>query len=96
MEKNVSWIEEGYYLFDCPNCDAPIQVDGNEVNCRIFRHGVYKRTGKQIPPHLDKITCERLFETGQIYGCGKPFKIEEDPHPDPHTLNLQAVKCDYI
>ena len=44
MEKNVSWIEEGYYLFDCPNCDAPIQVDGNEVNCRIFRHGQFKNT----------------------------------------------------
>jgi hypothetical protein len=84
------------FIIQCPHCDMCIEVV--KLNCRIFRHGVYKRTGKQIPPHLDKPTCDRLFETGQIYGCGKPFKIEEVNHSDLNlnALKLQAFKCDYI
>jgi hypothetical protein len=82
------------FIIQCPHCDMCIEVV--KLNCRIFRHGVYKRTGKQIPPHLDKPTCDSLFETGQIYGCGKPFKIEEVHHSDINALKLQAFKCDYI
>jgi len=41
----VSWITDGsYYLFTCPHCGAPVQVEGSQVNCRIFRHGQYKNT----------------------------------------------------
>ncbi len=43
MEKNITKISNGY-MFDCPHCSAPIQVNENEVNCRIFRHGQYKNT----------------------------------------------------
>lgn len=43
--KKVSWIEaDNCYIFECPNCEVPIQVEANQVNCRIFRHGQLKNT----------------------------------------------------
>jgi len=60
----------------CPHCKAPIIIQ--KVNCGIFRHGVLKQTGKQMKPHLDKVTCEQLFNNNMIYGCGKPFKIVQN------------------
>ena len=41
----VSWIaDDNCYMFQCPHCDVPIQVEANQVNCRIFRHGQMKNT----------------------------------------------------
>jgi hypothetical protein len=57
------------------------------MNCRIFRHGVIKATGKQIDPHASKSVCDDLFEKGLIDGCGKPFVI---------TLSGGVEICDYI
>jgi hypothetical protein len=43
--KPVDWVmEDDCYVFECPHCDVPIQVEGNQVNCRIFRHGQMKNT----------------------------------------------------
>jgi hypothetical protein len=58
-----------------------------EVNCRIFRCGVIKNTNQPIPPHAPKIVCDQLALTGQIYGCGKPFRL---------NLNNEPEICDYI
>ena len=76
-----------YLLFDCPHCKFGILVYKNELNCRIFRCGILKNNGAQIPPHLAKETCDLLYIQGYIYGCGKPFRI---------TDNLEIVKCGYI
>ena len=46
-----------------------------EFNCKIFRHGVYKKTYEQIDPHLPKVECDRLVRLDLIIGCGKPFKL---------------------
>ena len=72
----------------CPHCQCYIFIE--KLNCRIFRHGVFKLSGQQIPPHLDKVECDKLISEQRIYGCGKPFKIitENDEH--------RAEKCDYI
>jgi hypothetical protein len=59
----------------------------DEINCRIFRHGVYKASGEQLPPHSTKAECDEAFEKGLIYGCGKPFML--DPSGN-------AIVCDYI
>lgn len=40
----------------CPHCGEPVLIE--KVNCGIFRHGVYKKTGKQINSHLEKAKCE--------------------------------------
>ena len=72
----------------CPHCKEYVIIE--QVNCAIFRHGVYKHNQQQIPPHLPKINCDELVCKDLIYGCGKPFKIE--------LKNDQwiALECDYI
>jgi len=72
----------------CPHCNDYIYIE--QLNCSIFRHGVMKINNKQIDPHSSKETCDKLFENGKIYGCGKPFKLE-------NINNVYTVFiCDYI
>lgn len=72
-----------YLIFECPHCGGGIQILKSEINCGIFRHAIIKSTGKQVNPHLSKIECEKLGNA--VYGCSKPFKIE----------NGVISKCDY-
>lgn len=83
--------EDGLFCFDCPTCNGAIIVAPHELNCRIFRHGVYRTTGEPIPPHTSKEECDRLFFHALIHGCGKPFQVirQEDG-------TEKAVLCDYI
>ena len=60
----------------CPHCEAPIMIE--KLNCGIFRHGVFKDNNEQIPPHLSENACLELIENKKIYGCGKPFKVNND------------------
>ena len=63
-----------------------IIVASNQINCKIFRHGIYKQNYDQIGSHERKELCDQLFKDGLIYGCGKPF-----------TFNGTTVeKCAYI
>ena len=68
----------------CPKCGTTIIIE--EVNCAIFRCGVYKHNGEQIPPHLPKKDCDKLVEENKIWGCASPFKYE----------NGKLNTCDYI
>lgn len=79
-----------FYVFTCPHCQGSIIVAPHELNCRIFRHGVYKHNGEQIPPHTAKEECDRLIASHAIDGCGRPFRIEGD------GPSATAVICDYI
>jgi hypothetical protein len=72
----------------CPHCNDPILID--QLNCKIFRHGVLKNNSEQINPHSSKIECDNYVNNDLIYGCGKPFKIIE-------LNNEYKVEiCDYI
>ena len=74
----------------CPHCEQLIVVES--VNCAIFRCAIYKSTMQQLNPHAPKDLCDRLKDQDQIYGCGKPFKVEWD-----HEYNqFNAVICEYI
>jgi len=74
----------------CPHCSENILI--YQLNCCIFRHGVYKETEKQIDPHLSKEECNKLFEEKLIYGCGKPFKIIKSDESGEYFAEI----CDYI
>jgi len=76
-------------IVTCPHCKEPVLI--KEVNCAIFRHGIYKNSGKQIGPHSSKEKCEALVRDGKIYGCGKPFQVKQK-----EDKQLEAVECDYI
>jgi hypothetical protein len=77
-------------IVKCPHCELMICVYLKEFNCRIFRHGIYKETLKQIDPHLPKVDCDRLKAKNAIIGCGKPFVLV-----DVSNTTI-ALKCDYI
>jgi hypothetical protein len=77
-------------FFVCPHCDGPIMIDTREINCAIFRHGVFKSDGSQIDPHLPKEKCDLLKFKNLIYGCGKPFQL----YIQNNTIHIK--KCDYI
>lgn len=61
--------------FQCPHCFLDIHVVKNELNCCIFRHGVYKKTYKQVDPHLKKEMCDELVKKDLVIGCCKPFEV---------------------
>ena len=83
-------LTEDFYFFNCPQCNLEIIVNIHELNCKIFRHGIYKNNYTQVNPHLSYEECEKLINTDNIIGCCKPFQII--------TINnkLYAIKCDYI
>lgn len=75
-------------IVECPHCHEYIWID--EINCRIFRHAVFKRTFQCIPPHSSKEECDRFLNEGMVYGCTKPFMLHErDGKWVPEV-------CDYI
>jgi hypothetical protein len=72
----------------CPHCGDYVVIE--QVNCAIFRHGVFKSDMSQINPHLPKINCDELIEKKLIYGCGKPFRVIKENN------SWTAIQCDYI
>ena len=72
----------------CPHCNCEIIIE--EVNCQIFRHGAYKTTCEQLPPHASKDECDKASANDEIYGCGKPFRI------DLVEGKWIATVCEYI
>ncbi len=75
---------------ECPTCHGVVEIKQTEINCAIFRHGVFKADFTPISPHLPKAQCDELTNNGQIFGCGHPFKLEKV------NTNWIAVLCDYI
>lgn len=79
-------LYEGYYFCMCPYCGIYITVHKNELNCKIFRCGTFKKNNNPIPPHASKVECDEYKSKGLIYGCGKPFIFKGD----------HVERCDYI
>ena len=69
----------------CPHCGDSVLIE--QINCRIFRHAVYKTTGEQMDPHASKEVCEKARMEGMIYGCAGPFLLD---------ASGCAVVCEYI
>ncbi len=72
----------------CPHCNEYVIIE--QINCAIFRHGIFKLNLVQINPHLSKLDCDRLKEQDLIYGCGKPFKVIFKNN------EWIGIECDYI
>jgi len=73
------------FIIKCPHCKIDIIIE--EINCRIFRHAVYKATGEQMNPHSSKEECDKAIEEGTVYGCAGPFLLDTSNNP---------VICGYI
>ena len=74
-------------IIKCPHCNHYIEI--LELNCGIFRCGIFKDTLQPINPHMSKIECDNLILTEKIFGCSKPFQviITED--------NVNVEICEY-
>ncbi len=62
----------------CPHCDGIFIVKSSDVNCRIFRHFVFKNTFQQLDPHAPKAECDRVVQEELGWGCAKPIELQPD------------------
>ena len=84
-------IEDGLFLIvQCPHCLQYLIVAKKEVNCKIFRHAVFKTNFKQIDPHSKKEICDTLAQKQAVYGCSKAFRLVAKAD------GFYPEKCDYI
>lgn len=83
--------DNDFLQVECPHCFQTIIIMKNEINCAIFRHGVLKSNGVQMPPHLEKRICDELVRQNLIYGCGKPFQLVKNERNE-----MIPKICDYI
>ena len=67
--------ETDIFYFECPHCHILCQVPRSEIRCTIFRHAVFKKGMKFVPPHASKQECQRWLDAGLVYGCAKPFRF---------------------
>jgi hypothetical protein len=86
MENKENIKEE--LIIICPHCNVPVIIE--KINCAIFRHGIFKKNGKQINPHSTKELCDYYIRENKIYGCGKPFRIIAKDN------SFVSEICDYI
>jgi hypothetical protein len=89
VQNEVPKTEFEFYIFTCLHCEGTIIVHRNELNCRIFRHGVFKANQEQMNPHCPKEECDRLVAENLIIGCGKPFRVEGE------GVDAKVVVCGY-
>jgi len=92
--KPVDWIiDDDCYIFECPHCGVPVQVEGNQVNCRIFRHGQMKNTYMlrfvggpiRVNVPLSNIESGTELKTGdRVRARVSP----EDPYQDAQVLRI--------
>ena len=75
------------YTYACPHCKVLVQTE--KIQCGIFRHGVFKGSWKQIPPHLPKAQCDALAAQGKIVGCGKPYQLTGNKN------RMKVSPCEY-
>ena len=90
-------------VLNCPRCEIGIEISASELNCKIFRCGVYKHTYQQINPHSSLEECELLVRQNKIFGCGYAFEIIENTENSDETKIIDDEtkkeyyirKCDY-
>jgi hypothetical protein len=97
FEKCVFDEKQNIYTFPCPHCNLLVQVERNQINCSIFRHGYFFTNvnnkiilGNQLEPHASKERCESLAKENKIIGCGKPFRLNKQKD------DYHVAICDYI
>ena len=75
---------------NCPHCSNIIIIYKKDINCAIFRHGVFITSLEQMNPHTSQILCEEYIREKIIYGCGRPFILKKN------DTNYYAEICGYI
>jgi len=79
----------------CPYPECNVAIEILEINCAIFRCGIYKHNNAQIHPHLSKEDCDMLKQENKIWGCGNPFQLTVENINQSQKI-FKLNKCDYI
>lgn len=83
------------WVVECPHCKDIVLIE--QINCAIFRHGAFRDTMEQIPPHATEQQCSEWQRRNLIFGCGKPFRlVAKEKKDDPTEVAYTAVICEYI
>ena len=82
--------EDDYIIVTCPICLDYVQIYKKELNCKIFRHAVFKKNYMNIPPHSTKEVIDKMLKDGNVYGCGSPFQIKLKDG------QYETISCGYI
>lgn len=70
-------------LLECPSCGVQVALMGR--NCGVFRCA-RRKDGGEVAPHATRAELEGMLARGEIWGCGKPFRL----------IGERAEACDYI
>ena len=65
-----------YFILVCPYCEEHILILKADINCGIFRHGVFKTSMESIPPHSSKQDIDTWLQEAKMFGCGQPFRLD--------------------
>ena len=77
-------------IVECPHCFGSVLIMKSDIRCGIFRHGIYKKNGRQINPHSSQKQCDTLLKSGKIVGCGKQFRLAyQHEHYCTHVYDEQ-------
>lgn len=66
-------IDHDVLRYQCPHCKLWTEVHKQDINCKIFRHAVYKKDFKPINPHASLEQVKKI--RNQIIGCGGPHML---------------------
>ena len=83
--------QDDAFTFSCPHCKDLVQVLRGDMNCQIFRHGVYRHSGQPLGPHTSEDKCRDVVNRGLVYGCAGPFRVRLT---DDTTGTVET--CEYI
>lgn len=92
---NTNNLNDDFLLFNCPNpqCNQLIYVKIKEINCQIFRCGIFIGNNQQVAPHSSKSDCDKYLENNMIYGCARPFYFVKNLE---NVFSSYVILCDYI
>lgn len=90
FDDNVS-VDGDKLIFQCPHCFLFVEVLKNDLNCKIFRHAVFKNNGQNINPHASESECNNLIISDSVVGCAKPFQIVQISNE-----SYKVQQCGYI
>ena len=81
-------MDNDMLVFNCVWCGNIITVVLKDLNCKIFRHAIYKNNYEQVNPHMSESECNRLVISDSDMCC-KPFEIIEIDN------KYYVKKCEY-
>lgn len=75
----------------CPHCNSLVVVENKFMSLSLFRHTVYKKNNRQVPPTIDQKAYDDLIKRKQVIGCHQPYFLYKQDDGSPTT-----IKCTYM